>query len=134
MKSLLVVLILVAVGCAGGEETPVPQAQPATVTVTETQTQTVTASPTASSGVDDIFDEEESSVNSGDERACELVRLAATREANSPSWIDIMSSAEYKANDFDLQDSIHKAYWTSGDALAADRTLAIVDYCEELGF
>jgi hypothetical protein len=71
--------------------------------------------------------------SNGDARACELLRSASTREANSPSWIDIMGDASYKATDYDLMDSIDKAYWTSGDALAAERVDDTLLICERLG-
>lgn len=127
MKTAIVVALaaVALVGCTAKTE---PQVK--TVTVTES------ASPSAEPGasVDEILGETGSvtTINAGDARACELVRLAATREANSPSWIDIMSDAGYKARDYDLQDAIDKAYWTSSNSLATQRVRAIVRYCEEL--
>src|SRR5688572_24066327 len=48
----------------------------------------------------------------GDQRACELLVRASEREANSPSWIDMMGDASSAAKDFDLMDLVDKAYWS----------------------
>lgn len=58
--------------------------------------------------------------------------LAATRVPNSDSWISVVSDANWRATDLDLMDMIDKAYWTSGNALAAERIDLARDRCETL--
>lgn len=130
MRKIAIGIVAVAAlaACTGTKQEP-----------TTAETVTVTASPTpaASSSVDDILGETGSTltlVNAGDAKACELMRLAVTREANSPSWIDIVDSASFKAHDYDLQDAIDKAYWTSSDSRAMSRTRGIVRYCDQQGW
>jgi hypothetical protein len=101
-------------------------------TVIQERVVTVTASPSATPEASSTPYPDIEVAASGDVRACELVRLAMTREPNSPSWIDIMGDATFKAQDYDLQDAIDKAYWTSGDALAQQRTRDAEAICDSL--
>jgi hypothetical protein len=150
MKRMLIGLALLGLvagaACTAAQAEPPAAPEPETVTVTaapEPETVTVTASPSVDPDVNDIAEESEDSAaipetetvlgSNGDAKACELLRLATTREANSPSWIDIMSDASYEATDYDLMDSIDKAYYTSGDQLAAERVDDTLLICDRLG-
>jgi hypothetical protein len=123
MKRFIVILAL-SVTAACGKETVIREK---VVTVTESVSPSVGVTEESASPTPDLV-----VASGGDVRACELVRLALTREPNSPSWIDIMSDAGYKARDYDLQDTIDKAYWTSGNALAQQRTREAESICDDL--
>jgi hypothetical protein len=132
--SIVVIGLLTA--CTGGSPETVTQTDRVLETKTQTQTvtETVTATPaTTGGGSGGSVELADTSVANGDVKACENVRLAATREVNSPSWNDILSDADFQAQNYDLQDQIDDLYWSFNDAKARTLLNETLEMCEALG-
>jgi hypothetical protein len=112
-----------------GTSTVAPAAPSAVIEAPEP---TVPVVPAPVEPVEEVEEPVGVQASNGDARACELLELAATREPNSNSWITVVSDANWRATDLDLMDMIDTAYWTSGNALAAERIDLALGRCATL--